>query len=112
MVARCGRQCGVVVHPHRFRHHFSHTWLDRGGAGADLVELNGWSSRRCCAATAPVPAAPAPAAVTTASWTCPEAQTVTRPVQLMQPAMRTGGSRAYPRTLIWVLLRALTCSHA
>jgi integrase len=20
------------VYPHRFRHHFSHTWLDRGGA--------------------------------------------------------------------------------
>jgi hypothetical protein len=25
MIARRGRQCGVVVHPHRFRHHFSHT---------------------------------------------------------------------------------------
>jgi site-specific recombinase XerC len=25
-------QCGVDVFPHRFRHHFSHTWLDRGGA--------------------------------------------------------------------------------
>jgi hypothetical protein len=24
--------------------HFSHTWLDRGGAEADLMELNGWSS--------------------------------------------------------------------
>jgi hypothetical protein len=44
MVARRGRECGVVVHPHRFRHHFSHTWLDRGGAEADLMELNGWSS--------------------------------------------------------------------
>ena len=30
--------------PHRFRHHFSHTWLDRGGAEGDLMELNGWSS--------------------------------------------------------------------
>jgi integrase len=29
---------------HRFRHHFSHTWLDRGGAEGDLMELNGWSS--------------------------------------------------------------------
>ena len=30
---------------HRFRHHFSHTWLDRGGAeGAGHRELNGWSS--------------------------------------------------------------------
>jgi hypothetical protein len=26
------------------RHHFSHTWLDRGGAPGDLMELNGWSS--------------------------------------------------------------------
>jgi integrase len=34
----------VAVHPHRFRHHFSHTWLDRDGAGGDLMELNGWSS--------------------------------------------------------------------
>jgi site-specific recombinase XerD len=44
MIARRGRECGVAVHPHRFRHHFSHTWLDRGGAEADLMELNGWSS--------------------------------------------------------------------
>ena len=33
-----------AVYPHRFRHHFSHTWLDRGGAEGDLMELNGWSS--------------------------------------------------------------------
>jgi site-specific recombinase XerD len=26
IVARRGRQCGVNVYPHRFRHHFSHTW--------------------------------------------------------------------------------------
>ena len=32
IIARCGRQCGVDAWPHRFRHHFSHTWLDRGGA--------------------------------------------------------------------------------
>jgi hypothetical protein len=25
-------------------HHFSHTWLDRGGAERDLTELNGWTS--------------------------------------------------------------------
>jgi site-specific recombinase XerD len=31
VIARRGRQCGVDVYPHRFRHHFSHTWLDRGG---------------------------------------------------------------------------------
>jgi site-specific recombinase XerD len=44
LVARRGRQCGVEVYPHRFWHHFSHTWLDRGGAEGDLMELNGWSS--------------------------------------------------------------------
>jgi len=71
-VARRGRQCGITVYPHRFRHHFSHTWLDRGGAGRDLMELNGWTSpRRCSPATAPAPAAPAPAAATTASRTTP-----------------------------------------
>jgi site-specific recombinase XerD len=32
MVRRRGEQAGVKVHPHRFRHHFSHTWLDRSGA--------------------------------------------------------------------------------
>ena len=32
------------VYPHRFRHHFSHTWLDRGGPEGDLMELNGWTS--------------------------------------------------------------------
>ncbi len=42
--ARRGRQCGVTVYPHRFRHHFSRTWLDRGGAERDLMELNGWTS--------------------------------------------------------------------
>jgi site-specific recombinase XerD len=44
IVARRGRQAGVDVYPHRFRHHFSHTWLDRGGAERDLMELNGWTS--------------------------------------------------------------------
>src|SRR5271169_6128565 len=44
VIARRGRQCGIEVFPHRFRHHFSHTWLDRGGAEGDLMELNGWTS--------------------------------------------------------------------
>ena len=44
LTARRGRQCGVDVYPHRFRHHFSHTWLDRGGPEGDLMELNGWTS--------------------------------------------------------------------
>ena len=44
MIARRGRQTGMPVHPYRFRHHFSHTWLDRGGPEGDLMELNGWAS--------------------------------------------------------------------
>jgi site-specific recombinase XerD len=44
VIARRGAQCGVEVFPHRFRHHFSHTWLDRGGPEGDLMELNGWTS--------------------------------------------------------------------
>ena len=44
LIARRGRQAGVPAYPHRFRHHFSHTWRDRGGAEADLMELNGWTS--------------------------------------------------------------------
>jgi site-specific recombinase XerD len=44
MITRRGRQCGVNVYPHRFRHHFSHTWLDRGAPEGDLMELNGWTS--------------------------------------------------------------------
>jgi hypothetical protein len=45
MIVRRGRQSGVAVHPNRFRPHFSHTWLDRGGAEGDLMELNGWGDR-------------------------------------------------------------------
>jgi site-specific recombinase XerD len=44
MITRRGQQCGLRVYPHRFRHHFSHTWLDRGGPEGDLMELNGWAS--------------------------------------------------------------------
>jgi len=44
VIARRGRECGVEAFPHRFRHHFSPTSLDRGGAEGDLMELNGWTS--------------------------------------------------------------------
>ena len=54
-------------HPTRFRHHFSHTWLDRGGPEGDLMGSTDGPHRRCCAATAPVPAALGPGAPTTAS---------------------------------------------
>jgi site-specific recombinase XerD len=39
IVVRRGEECGVSARPHRFRHHFSHTWLARGGAEGDLTEL-------------------------------------------------------------------------
>ena len=44
MISRRGQQAGIDAWTHRFRHHFSHTWLDRGGSEGDLMELNGWSS--------------------------------------------------------------------
>jgi site-specific recombinase XerD len=44
IVERRGEQAGLDIYPHKFRHHFSHTWLDRGGAEGDLMELNGWES--------------------------------------------------------------------
>lgn len=43
-VKRRGEQAGIKVNPHRFRHDFSHRWLDNGGAEGDLMELNGWDS--------------------------------------------------------------------
>jgi hypothetical protein len=46
LITRRGRQCGVDAYPHRFRHHFSHTWLERGGPEGDLMELNGWTCPR------------------------------------------------------------------
>jgi site-specific recombinase XerD len=44
MIERRGREAGVAINPHKFRHTFSHNWLDNGGAEGDLMELNGWSS--------------------------------------------------------------------
>jgi integrase/recombinase XerD len=44
MIERRGRKADVEVNPHKFRHTFSHNWLDNGGAEGDLMELNGWSS--------------------------------------------------------------------
>jgi integrase/recombinase XerD len=43
-LVRRGRQCGIDVTPHQFRHHFSHTSFDHGGAEGDLMQLNGWES--------------------------------------------------------------------
>jgi integrase/recombinase XerD len=44
LVVRRGRECGVRLYPHRFWRHLAHTWLDRGGAEGDLMELSGWVS--------------------------------------------------------------------
>jgi integrase/recombinase XerD len=42
MIERRARIAGIQINPHKFRHTFSHNWLDRGGAEGDLMELNGW----------------------------------------------------------------------
>lgn len=44
VIRRRGEAIGLKVHPHLFRHTFSHNWLDEGGAEGDLMELNGWDS--------------------------------------------------------------------
>jgi len=44
MIERRGKLAGIAIHPHMFRHTFSHSWLDNGGAEGDLMELNGWTS--------------------------------------------------------------------
>ena len=67
MIARRGRQCGVDAFPHRFRHHFSHTWLDRGGPEGDLMELAGWASPQMLRRYGASARSAAPAAPTTAS---------------------------------------------
>lgn len=44
VIERRGERIGIKIHPHLFRHTFSHRWLDEGGAEGDLMELNGWES--------------------------------------------------------------------
>jgi integrase len=44
VMERRGLDAGVEVNPHKFRHTFSHVFLDRGGTEGDLMELNGWTS--------------------------------------------------------------------
>jgi len=44
IIERRGERLGLDIHPHLFRHTFSHNWLDAGGAEGDLMELNGWES--------------------------------------------------------------------
>ena len=39
-----GKQCGLDLNPHLFRHTFAHMWLDGGGNEGDLQKIAGWSS--------------------------------------------------------------------
>lgn len=46
MVKRRGALIDLTdLHPHMFRHTFSHTWLAEGGGEGDLMRLAGWKSR-------------------------------------------------------------------
>jgi site-specific recombinase XerD len=46
MVKRRGATIGIPnLHPHQLRHTFSHEFLAAGGSEADLMRLNGWTSR-------------------------------------------------------------------
>jgi integrase/recombinase XerD len=43
-IKRRGVRADVALHPHMFRHTFTHRWLLAGGAEGDLMALNGWDS--------------------------------------------------------------------
>jgi site-specific recombinase XerD len=46
MTWRRSREAGIRrVHPHMFRHTFSHAWLTAGGSESDLMRLTGWRTR-------------------------------------------------------------------
>jgi hypothetical protein len=98
---------GVEVFPHRFRHHFSRTWLDRGGAEGDLMELNGWPSPQMLRQAKGGPTRPSRtatgnftrpargAAIPSAPATCAassRSRTSTPPGSSAAPAARTGRS--------------------
>lgn len=38
-----------AIHPHQFRHTFSHQWISSGGSETDLMRIAGWSSTRMVA---------------------------------------------------------------
>ena len=47
MISRRGLEAGLgPIHPHMFRHTFSHLFLAAGGQEGDLMRLNGWRSRK------------------------------------------------------------------
>jgi site-specific recombinase XerD len=46
VVRRRGRQAGLKLHPHLFRHTFAHSMLADGMQEGDLMRLAGWRSRQ------------------------------------------------------------------
>jgi len=54
MIKRRCKAAGIpAIHPHQFRHTFSHLWLVGGGNEHDLAKLNGWSPYKWLGATHP-----------------------------------------------------------
>jgi len=46
LLARRSQEAGLGrIHPHQFRHTFSHMWLTAGGNETDLMRITGWKSR-------------------------------------------------------------------
>jgi site-specific recombinase XerD len=45
VVKRRGKQAGVTVNPHLFRHTLGHRWQAEGGSAESLMRHAGWSSR-------------------------------------------------------------------
>ena len=76
---------------------------DRGGAEGDLMELNDWTSRRCSAATVPVPAAQDPGAAATPPWRARRnpSRTDARPSQPTRTISHCPGSVTAPGLVPW-----------
>ena len=45
LIHRRAKKAGLRIHPHLFRHTFSHLWLISGGSETDLMRITGWRSR-------------------------------------------------------------------
>jgi site-specific recombinase XerD len=46
VIRRRAKRAGLLrIHPHLFRHTFSHLWLISGGSETDLMRITGWRSR-------------------------------------------------------------------
>ena len=107
MISRRGRQAGVDAWTHRF----GITSAPPGWTAAAAKEIS-WSStagprRRCCAATAP-----APAARTTASWKASHNWCCLRAARLVPGITHMPNSACWPHTyscIVWHILSRLGC---